>query len=581
MNVYKSMTEGGSSSREGRTTEGVAHVRRCLCHVIVNDHRQPSSFFPHHGTNTSGKDEDNGNNDDDEIFMGDSTLRCPVCVMRMIQPYLLRHERALQDHADAKRECSQRLQQIHDAHRVAELQAESQRLRDRLATLRQACGDMAVRVATEAVENDAHREQQQTGSGGGGSGGNRDHLPDATARRHRQNLHRLEQILLEGSLTQAIDLTTHQVRVLRLQWARKVLRMHRLDIDLNDIKPTPLQQKRRQMELSPPTTATNPNSTPVTKPSTTNHHHRQSRSTAARGIAKIGGLPLPNAGPELYGVLPPRELVSALRLVATLTQTVARCLGIVLPHPILLTLHGSSSGGGAGEDGDVTDLVANDDLRRQQLGGKSMDASTNIHPSTYHGNSRNPSSSHFFSNPQPHTGDGSGGMGAISSMASSTSSLISLMDGSYWTTKAKKALAKATGQQSTEKVTSANAFIPPSTDATIVAQRLEHATAAILADSDDQDHNHGCGGPPPSTGGSTASSSSAAGGGASASRFALSTETMNQDDFTIALQLLQNNVIVLCIRAGVPVSKLWPAEAMLLNLYELDQFCQQQTAVTY
>jgi hypothetical protein len=61
----------------------------------------------------------------------------------------------------------------------------------------------------------------------------------------------------------------------------------------------------------------------------------------------------------------------------------------------------------------------------------------------------------------------------------------------------------------------------------------------------------------------------------------LSSEVMNQDDFAIALQLLQNNVIVLCIRAGVPVAKLWPAEAMLLNLHALDAYCEEQTAVSY
>lgn len=58
------------------------------------------------------------------------------------------------------------------------------------------------------------------------------------------------------------------------------------------------------------------------------------RSRPARGVGKIGGLPLPHAGPELYSVLPVQELTSALRLVASLTYSVATCLGIRLPHPI-------------------------------------------------------------------------------------------------------------------------------------------------------------------------------------------------------------------------------------------------------
>jgi hypothetical protein len=152
---------------------------------------------------------------------------------------------------------------------------------------------------------------------------------------------------------------------------------------------------------------------------------------------------------------------------------------------------------------------------------------------------------------------------------SSTASLLSLMDGSYWTNKAKKAKDVITGRSSKDKIKSSNKSIERSetatnntfisTDATIVSQRLDHATAAILTDVDSTTD--------------TANNNS--------SKFALSSKLMNQDDFAIALQLLQNDVIVLCIRAGVKVSKLWPAEAMLLNLYELDKFCQHQTSVDY
>lgn len=90
-------------------------------------------------------------------------------------------------------------------------------------------------------------------------------------------------------------------------------------------------------------------------------------------------------------------------------------------------------------------------------------------------------------------------------------------------------------------------------DASLVAQRLHHATAAVLAED---------------------SSSSS-------SKFSLGADVMHQESFATALQLLQNNVIVLCIRAGVPVNKLWPGEALLLNLHALDVFCEDQTAVSY
>jgi hypothetical protein len=46
-----------------------------------------------------------------------------------------------------------------------------------------------------------------------------------------------------------------------------------------------------------------------------------------------------------------------------------------------------------------------------------------------------------------------------------------------------------------------------------------------------------------------------------------------EEKFATGLQLLQNNVIALCFRAGVDASKLWPAESMLLNLYSLLCHC--------
>ena len=126
------------------------------------------------------------------------------------------------------------------------------------------------------------------------------------------------------------------------------------------------------------------------------------------------------------------------------------------------------------------------------------------------------------------------------------------MDGSSWKRSAKNVLKRATGQQRIE-LSAKNAFIPPSMDAELVKKRIHHATAAVMA----EDSSPG------------------------SSKFALSAEVMHLEDFAIALQLLQNNVIVLCIRAGVPVAKLWPAEAVLLNLYALSVYCEEQTAAPF
>ena len=510
-----------SSDIAGGTSRGVGTVRRCLCHFL---------------------EENKGNNySDDDIVLsgekGDTTLRCSACVHRLLQLSLQRHRQALRDHAIVKEDCARELGKI-PRNRIPELQAESQRLRDISATLRKECSSIAVKVAQAALENDTIRERMTMNS--------------SPLERQRTDLQRLEQNLLEGSMTRAIDTATSQARFLRFQWARKVFAMHRLQIDTEDIKLTPLQKRRQESQPG------------------------QQLQRRARGIAKISGLPLPNAGPELYGVLPPRELQSALRIVATVTSTVARCLGIVLPHRILLTFNNSNS-----SVGDITDTISKEDLQKRNLARKGQTPTGFRNGLNFHQDSS------FFNHSNQCIGANNGGVydatrlnnNQSSVISSSTASLYSMMDKSYFYNKAKKALAKATGQQTITAKSSGNntilrsgmaassnsnnKAIERSFDATIVAQRLSHATAAILTDVD-------------TTADATTSNNSVS------SKFALSCKAMHQgDDFATALQLLQNDVITLCIRAGVPVSKLWPAEAMILNLHELEKFCQRQTSVEY
>ena len=96
--------------------------------------------------------------------------------------------------------------------------------------------------------------------------------------------------------------------------------------------------------------------------------------------------------------------------------------------------------------------------------------------------------------------------------------------------------------------TAHSTVVPPSMDSNIVKERIKHATAAILA----EDHS------------------------SHSSSYSLSAEVTTQDQYTTALQLLQNDIVILCIRAGVPVAKLWPAQALLLNLQALHDFCKEQ-----
>jgi hypothetical protein len=388
-------------------------------------------------------------------------------------------------------------------------------------------------------------------------------------RQQQMDLMRLEQTLLEHSLGHAIAHATTQVRTMRFLWTLRVIKMHRLQVDESDTKQVMNQRNKQRIP---------------------------------RGVAKIAGLPLPNAGPELYGVLPVGELVSALRLVASLTCTTARTLSITLPHPILLSPTNNANT-------DITETVPTQQLLEYQqaqhgLVGGAGGGGTPGNPTQNQILNHNTDSlmlHHHHYQPQAATKnmeqqEAYCGMlpsaTAPTSTSSSSSYLSSMVDGgSYFARKAKTALAKATRkatgnyghrglipsagtnvqQPSVYPPTSRNdqhsgmyaghvtassftlpstaTFIPPSTDATIVAQRLKHATAAVLSDGDG-DH---------------------------ASTFVLSPAM--KEDFPIALQLLQNNILTLCIRSGVSIQKLWPAQALLLNFHELQIHCHEQTAM--
>lgn len=52
----------------------------------------------------------------------------------------------------------------------------------------------------------------------------------------------------------------------------------------------------------------------------------------------------------------------------------------------------------------------------------------------------------------------------------------------------------------------------------------------------------------------------------------------DHDAFATALHLLQNNVTHVCVKAGVPASDLWPAEAILLNLIVLRDRARDELA---
>ena len=440
---------------------------------------------------------------DDTRLPWDCSVLCSACCKRALRPHIERHEEALMARDVARDECTQRLARLdekrsstrQDARSTApshfsELQYESQRLRDKRTQLSQQCAAMAIQVAAQAIENEEHQASL-----------------DSQAGIKRRQLRRLEESVSEGSMKNAIDNARSQVRNLRFQWALQAFAMHRLDVRPEDAcslenvcssEGKSGEQTRRRSLRS-----------------------KEGRQKQARGIGKIGGLPLPHAGPELYGVLPPQELQSALRLVASISNTVARCLGILLPHPVLLQFSGASN-----QQADIIHSTVPTSTSLRKQGKLILDSSCAV-----------------VKNSEDRNDD-------ISS-PTSTSALLALLDG---LSDKDNNDSQASGRKDSLQRSANATVVPPSMDPSLVSQRLRHAMSAVMADS----------------------ASAAGSSGSSSTQYALAAEVLHDDEFAIALQLLQNNVIALCIRAGVPVAKLWPAEAVLLNLYALQVFCEDQ-----
>ena len=356
---------------------------------------------------------------------------CPTCVQNALQGLLEQRHAALEQRNRARGDCSIRLRQLHQGPSLSELAIESQSLRQELSRLRHECGSLAVQVGAKVVQNEERQAQD----------------PEKQLESRTKLIH-LQESLVKSAMPLALQDAQATVRIRRFHLANQVFHMHNLQVG-------------EEESISP-------------------------RQQHARGIGKIGGLPLPNAGPELYGVLPPQELSSALRLVASLTSTVSQCLGIVLPHPILLQP-------GPAKGGDVIETC----------GPKNHEIDTipmvPVEPST--------------------------------SLLSSITSL--------WTIKTKMPVSQPKKLMLDDQTT-------PSMDHDTVTERLQHAQHAVLAEHQSS----------------------------SCSNYVLSPH--NSDDFVIGLQLLQNDIIALCIRAGVLIEDLWPAEALLLNLQALWKFSQKQ-----
>jgi hypothetical protein len=533
------MTVPSSQHHRQQSTDGYNHA--CLCQSAKNSTSDGASHQSHnanehfHATTARSSSSWTTN-----------TCLCSHCVRNVLHAAHDRHAAAIQRHATVRRECARHLETSSIQGNLSQLQFEMEQANDRLNHLREKCAAAAVQVATAVHQNEEQRakiparvtlQTMLPTSNTSNSAVDDDHtiqlpMTATVTLRQRQQLERLQIAIQDEAMMTSIQEAQSQVRRLRWQWALQAFAMHRLDVE------EPVVKKKTTTST---TASTGSKGTTATTASATSSSSNNNSRKQARGIGKIGGLPLPHAGPELYGVLPPNELQSALRLTASVTASVARCLGIILPHPVLLQPG----------DSPIRDIV---EMAVQHGQHQHQHAAPNGNTTRDTNNMDDGDAQHHQEAALPEATSTS----TAAFLSTSTVSLASLMGQT-----AKKAIARATGQQLLEE-TVAQVAIQITMEPALVQQRLHHAVAAVLAEANTT---------------STLSNNAAtmgSGSTASTTRYALSATATASDEFAIALQLLQNNIVALCIRAGVPVTALWPAEAVLLNLHALQVYCRGQ-----
>ncbi len=524
-------------------------------------------------------------------------ISCRVCAARNLSSKIKRYSAAKQRHLQKKKECQLRLletrilpaDEIDDAgddtnnlHNDIDgvspdrskrrplpdpnqINQQVTHLKERLDNLRSQSNDLAVKVTAKTMENDERQSNLDF------------HSQKVILAQERLNSMRQCLVFQEeesinspdekkydknsvgdGRLRDALDHGRHQIQLLRFQFALRVFDMHRIDIG----------------------------------DEYTNGIKGKINKDNATGVGKIGGLPLPHAGPALYGVLPQGVLASSLRLVATLTNLVSRCLGVVLPHPILVCAKECSKCGAAYDFGDdVIDTIRFDEIdiddgfvddvqtlsmcnacsshstRKNQKGTASVSKSKVTHAKLPPSNTTRSSKTSLMSFV------GASARKAMALTASATSRAM--------TNAQHVAYSSGGSTTSSELGKPSQAFL--STSPSIISKRINHASFAVLAESYESGASEYILNPPrlKEDGGNTEGKilppANETAASPSNQLFSNREEFHSAEErFSIGVQLLQNDVIALCFRAGVDVSKLWPAESVLLNLNALLEHCQAQ-----
>lgn len=531
------------------------------------------------------------------VYGNPKRLVCTHCIKKSLEPILQKQRAAIQNRDNKQQWCAQRLLQLRQLNQFQELDVkqmdnidqlnrtkdqmktpsqlkhEHDTLHRKLAKSHHETQNLSIQLTSLQISNDS-RESTLI------------HSRSQTLRAEN-SIQTIYQNCTVNELKNTLAYQHGRIHKLRIQLVLRLFVMHKLQIG---------EEIEKMMAESD-------------QDSNINDDTRKNKQKNPKGYGKIAGLPLPHAGPIYYALFPPIILTSALRLVAILTCSIARCLKIDLPHPIILRP-------GVYKQFDIieqdyseknTDLLEADCDDFSQIKGRretstngsdgsemqkevTKDGITEESASSYRQFIRNPATStaatllnrfipprvssirRTLIRPQPNylmdaenTPISLGPSSVSSNTTDNDEVLISFVDEScaskssqqhfilsnQYISHATHAVIRENRNNNNEKVTK-YALIYQSHEKSRVKSRQTQRNQTSASDGsntmdvsqktvDSSNHHH-----------------------------------HSEDHFSIGLQLLQNNVVALCIRAGVPVSKMWPAEAMLLNLHSLRVYFQDQ-----
>jgi hypothetical protein len=339
-----------------------------------------------------------------------------------------------------------------------------------------------------------------------------------------------------GGLRDALASGTRQIQTTRFCFALRVFEMHRIDVG---------EEYSHLM---------------------CNKEYLNRDVSNASGVGKVCGLPLPHAGPALYGVLPPGMLASSLRLVASLTNILASCLGVVLPHPILSCSKECTRCGKVYKYGvDVVETTIDHDADSlcSSCECDDVQVASEYHELHEHDSQTNKSQSTRSSLLQKIPSKTS----VLSFVGSSARKAVALATGSTASSvKQTSTCSDVPAANPTSQIPSIQSKAPPET---VILRRINYASFAVLLENHESGAAEYILNPPRWKEDSKCATNAAKLYPSSNHTVYTTREEFHaaEEKFSTGLQLLQNDVIALCFRAGVDASSLWPAESMLLNLY--------------